>query len=534
MKHNHNLFTPETVDEHIEQLAHMHPAEQSTPDARLVATLRRVYRPKLSSQDRRSLEYIKQRIDNLRDHSSTLPHNTTHTLPVIRPLSKRYRLYSTLAATLLIGLIIGSWLAIMHLVYPNLTHPGAGTPTPVPPSASRDNLYIADGHTISKIRSSDGSRLWQRPLNMNNTTPLLTSEQGIIYLWTPTDAYAFSAGSGSQLWHFTPPDGSILTVTSGLVYTNNQSTANFTVYNGQNGLLTWSEHTLYIRAIHIINDVLYAKTTQNSLFAFAAQSGKLLWHFDEAQNPTPGSTWPFQVINNRIYDTAANHLYVLDASGQYLWTNTIKPDEHITTIHIANGGIYLGSTPAAPDPAATADTSSNTVYAFDQDGQGLWNVEGYTLSPSLPPGFGIVFAYSAHQPDNPRSGGLEAIDASSGNQLWRMNDQCTGNTCNTSVIGTVNEQLYALANGQLISIDIQSGQQQTAHPTNIFTSQQSLVKNGIAYLLASNTNDPANTATPNQPSTHTQEITAINLQIGITLWHYPLPGPNPPAITISP
>src|SRR5260370_35675417 len=150
MASNHEYFTSGQVDEQIEQLQQAGVLDGSTDEAQLVNLLRRYYRVSLAAEDRAALEHARQRITGKEGDVDTLdddaPVVTIHPAgPATRQRSTRLmRILSGLAAIILVGMLIGSWLVVTHLV---------GAPPVLSPVGTRD-LYIIHNETAYRLAAT--------------------------------------------------------------------------------------------------------------------------------------------------------------------------------------------------------------------------------------------------------------------------------------------------------------------------------------------------------------------------------------------
>jgi len=127
MTDNNQPFRPTTVDEQIEQLIGSENHEQDARfDAQLIQTFQHIYRPNVSAEDRASLARARQRITNQRAalppparETYVSPFQTMKSTAIPNTLSFKqrrpsWRLLSMLAAVLVIGLVVGSWIIVTH------------------------------------------------------------------------------------------------------------------------------------------------------------------------------------------------------------------------------------------------------------------------------------------------------------------------------------------------------------------------------------------------------------------------------------
>ena len=173
-------FTPETVDEQIEQLSRVptqrtHPADRG--DASLVQTLRRIYHVPLSDADRTSLERAWQRIvdgrtsDTTPDHENTLQGQRDGSGSLQKNAEQRkrstiVRILSSLAAVIIVGALVGSWVLVTHLAVhhqttqtePRVATMRSGEPLTTIQMVDQQNGWALT--TTSILQTRDGGVHW--------------------------------------------------------------------------------------------------------------------------------------------------------------------------------------------------------------------------------------------------------------------------------------------------------------------------------------------------------------------------------------
>jgi hypothetical protein len=156
MTDNEQLFRPETVDEQIEQFATSEAHGQGASfDVQFVQTLQHIYQSDVSAEDRTSLARAKQRIANKKaalhppsapGETNVVPFQSTRSAVMQITLSSNqrkpstlWRTFNMLAAVLVIGLVVGSWIAVTHLAKQQ-TQTWQSVNTPVPGGKA---LYVS-------------------------------------------------------------------------------------------------------------------------------------------------------------------------------------------------------------------------------------------------------------------------------------------------------------------------------------------------------------------------------------------------------
>ncbi len=132
---SHDEFTPDTVDQRLEQLSGISP-RQAVPadrdDAALIQALRRIYHVSLSEADRASLEHARQRIAAARMSDRRAARQAVPQIqrgrggPLVPDMEQRkrstvMRTLTSLAAALVVAVLVGSWFLVIHTTV-NMKH----------------------------------------------------------------------------------------------------------------------------------------------------------------------------------------------------------------------------------------------------------------------------------------------------------------------------------------------------------------------------------------------------------------------------
>src|ERR1700674_151969 len=291
MSSNNEYFTSERVDEQIEQLHQPGILDESTGEANLIQALQRYYSVPLIAEDRTVLEHARQRITGKQRDGDTFAEiapvvTFDPASPIARPRGTRFmRLVSGLAAVILVGVLVGSWLVVTHMV---------GT-SPTVTSGGPSDLYSIHNGTAYRIDGSSGKVIWQRRLATSKqpdprvgSSAYLQVVNRVIYAVLDFDIYALNASTGEQIWH--------------VANHTNKSYFWFVVDNGR----------------------LYLYSLDSTFSALNAADGSALWH-----NTTFSTEngYGFSVRNGNLYtqNSVANpgdqKLYTLDgATGRVRWS----------------------------------------------------------------------------------------------------------------------------------------------------------------------------------------------------------------------
>src|SRR5260370_26798378 len=326
MAPNHEYFTSRQVDERIEQLQQAGVLDGSTDEAQLVNLLRRYYQVPLAAEDRAALEHARQRITGKEGDVDVLdvdaPVVTIQPAgPVTRPRGARLmRILSGLAAVILVGMLIGSWLVVTHLV---------GAPPGLSPVGPKD-LYIIHNETAYRLDGSSGKVIWQDRLSTRKQpdsgmgrNAYLQVINGVVYAVLDFDIYALDARNGEQIWHVTNH--------------SNNSYFWFVVDNGR----------------------LYLYSLDSTFSALNAANGSELWHNTTFKTE---HGYGFSVRKGNLYtqNSAADRLYTLDgATGKVRWSAPLTQGSLIDSPVVENGVVYV--------------SAGTLFYALkEQNGEKIW------------------------------------------------------------------------------------------------------------------------------------------------------------------
>jgi photosystem II stability/assembly factor-like uncharacterized protein len=187
-----NEFAPDTIDEQIEHLSRVpsqrtHSADRN--DASLVQVLRRIYQVPLSEADRTSLEHARQRIVDGRTSDKTLDHENTlqgqrdgsgflQRNAEQRKRSTIVRVLSSLAAVIIVGALVGSWVLVTHLA---VHHQTTLTATPatkhLPTPIVTASPTVSTNQVIPSIQMFDATTGWA----LTDQAVLRTTDGGVAW-----------------------------------------------------------------------------------------------------------------------------------------------------------------------------------------------------------------------------------------------------------------------------------------------------------------------------------------------------------------
>ena len=359
-----------------------------------------------------------------------------------------------------------------------------------------------------------------------DVTPMVDAN-GILYYIAHTTLYAFQDRSGTLLWHYTNPalDHDTPVVSDGRVYmdmdivnSSNGDQSGVWVYalSGDTGQLLWrtqisiNQPEINPTEPQVIGGIVYAQSSGvssgSSLYALRASDGRVLWSEDpssDGESPTlMFATSQIAYIN--AYSSNANDVAARRASdGALLWHHTF-PSCVASSEPAVNGTIYI----------STDCTGRGGLDAFQAEtGKLFWHV-------SLPDGLvtaiptnTVVYIDDAANP-SPGTDHFFAVDASTGQILWRRDIPQERVAANTRIWAANDNAVYATMNGVWYALAARDGEQiwkfssssyYGIDPVQPFYMQSWLLSPTLVYV-------PAN-----------QQLNAFEASTGKLRWNFGLP-----------
>jgi outer membrane protein assembly factor BamB len=546
MASNHEYFTSRHVDEQIEQLQQAGVLDGSTDEAQLVNLLRRYYRVPLAAEDRAALEHARQRITGKESDGDTLddaPVVTIHSAgPATRPRGTRLmRFLSGLAAVILVGMLIGSWLVVTHLV---------GTPPGLAPVGPKD-LYTIHNETAYRLDGSSGKVVWQDRLSTRKqpdarvgSNAYLQVINGVVYAVLDFDIYALDARNGEQIWHVTNHSNNSyfwFVVDNGRLYLYSLDST-FSALNAANGSELWHNTTFKTEngyGFSVRNGNLY---TQNSaadqLYTLDGATGKVRW----SVLLTQGSLIDSPVVENGVvYVSAGTLFYALkEQNGEKIWEQPV-PTAGTFDTYLAGGILYVNG----PASMIESSTDVRNIFALNaRTGRILWSAGPGYNTLNIPITDGLLLAAREHNGIYSIAG----LDPQTGKAAWQAPFQCAVSqfdrwlypACSVLWAEVINGKLYLLESAgppqnksvyTLKSFDPGTGQLLSEHPLTIEQDNPIAVgaSNGFLYLQI-NVPRIANTI-----SYFDYVFAAYRLSDGAIAWRHAMPPfPAPTSANTAP
>ena len=545
MESGHGYFTAEQIDEQIDQLGRANTAGEANDESHLVHALRRYHSPSLLAEDRAALERARQRIaGTVRDTGTFDDQVPLATIPPAHPVARTHggrfvRLLGGLAAVLLVGILLGSWLVVTHMV---------STHTTVIPEQPSD-LYVIHSDTAYRLDGKSGKVVWQRHLSTRRQpdpqvggSAYLQVVNHIVYAVLDFDIYAFDAATGKPIWHVTNHTGKSyfwFVVDNGRLYFYSLDNT-FSALNAATGSLLWHNTTFMTEngyGFSVRNGNLYTQNSGgNQIDTLDGATGRLRWSLPMPQGSLVGAPL---VENGVVYYSSGNILYAVhEQSGQRIWTQTVPAAAILAgayRVSAADSILYVNSFSGIME----SSTDIRNMFALDaRTGKLLWSAGPGYNTLNLPVTNGLLLAAREHNGVY----SLAGLNPRTGKVAWQVPFQCGiyhfGPTlvypeCSAVWTGVIGGKLYLLeSDGQpvhklvytLKSFDPATGQLLSEHPVAI--GQDSLIAigadNGLLYLRV-NVPRFANTIYYDD-----YVFVALRLSDGATAWSHAMPAFPPP------
>ncbi len=465
MQHD-EVFSPESIDEQIEQWASLSSSEVVPPEFEVIPRLSSLYQA-----DQQSTERVWQRLaQHLTKHDANV--QSTSKLSAAfpsrpeaeRPPRQRVSYLSKhtgsswltqVAAILVAALLVGSLLGVLSLMHTNHTTHIASMLLATPPGlyfnrlddVSRlnaqtrkviwhthlagqsriagklvligDTVYITSGGTLWALDASNGAMRWSRSFYGSGLS--LAMDKGLLYIdvfFGKMSLYTVNPNDGAITATYTPPQGgwNTPTVVDGVLY----YTVGPRLYAVQlsDEKLLWQQqvdtHSL-IEGLSVQNDIVYAQVMGGLdisspgpvglIVAFDARSGHKLW-----QSPAdPRGVRIVSITDKMLYVATFNALLAYDVHiHKLLWQQPFNAGQML----LASGMLYLGNYTSGTDHAGFAALNATTgklVWQKTNDSGGgalLADVHDGIVYGTFWTGQGV--------------GTIYALNASTGSQLWTM------------------------------------------------------------------------------------------------------------------
>lgn len=463
MTSNNEYFDPEQVDEQIE---HLHNTLQArTPEAHLVEALHQTYRVPLAQEDRAALGRARQRIQaNLEDSEipDLIPQLGNIGGPAPVPPTRRARLtrlLSGLAAVLVVGALLGSWLWVTHLAKPKVA---------TNPTAQGTGLYTIHSGVAYRIDGRTGAVVWQQPVPTKKLvdynhggSATIRVANGVVYAMLDFDIYALDASSGKQLWHVLNNSNKEyfdIVVDSARVYLFSLDNT-FSALSARTGAELWHNTTFTTEngyGFSVSDGTLFTPDSgtgisSQKLVALDAASGRMRW-----SHPLPDTSLQHSplVANGITYFSSGSTLYAVnEQSGQEVWQKQLSSGD-LSNMSYADAILYVsGNGPGW----FSFSMSTEHIFALEAaSGQLLWTSDaGYALF-QVPITHGLLQSWWMDKSDY----GISGMDTHTGKVVWRTPFGCNGTVANVESLKDIRPSCSAwwtqIVDGTLYVVETES------------------------------------------------------------------------------
>ena len=483
MKHN-DEFVPETLEEQIDQFAYSLNEEPLSSNAQIIQELHAYYK-----EDQHSIERMWERLaPYATKHESTIVSASDQSeilnaifeerlrskKPARKPRRHSARWKGTphlalIAAVFCTSLIIGSLLFVFQMVHS--VHTGSYT-------SPFNSLYISRGGEISRIDLQTRKTIWHTVVPKSDPGDIgnLVVFQGTVYLSLTSYIYALNTSDGYIRWSDKISSyGFPLNFVDDLLYVHTALHQEAAIYalnslDGKieatymrpnefpggsamvNGILysatptdlyaitltnqhvVWHQHYYFgssprifpIEVREVKNGIVYVQATVHTskkiyqiIMAFDATTGKKLWQLNNAGI--------LATTDNTVYTTEDQHvltssalLNAIDAhTGKVLWHQSINPPK----IQTASDWYIVMEIPSNSDTFYVSYENISSLLGGiialkASNGTQLWqaNVNGKIADSPLNVQNGIIYTATYAN----KSSTIDALKASDGSRLWQM------------------------------------------------------------------------------------------------------------------
>jgi outer membrane protein assembly factor BamB len=561
MTPDNEYFTSDQIDEQIEHLHQQNTSHEQTAEAQLVDMLQRHHRVSLVPEDRAALAHARQRIldglghNALSDHTS-LPVRGSEIRQIAHPQRvRRARFLSSLAAVLVVGVLLGSWLLVTHMA--TSSRPASGT-------VQKKSLYTIHSSIAYRLDGITGKVIWQHSVPTKKQSDpnyggiaSLQVINAVVYAVLDFDIYALDARSGKQLWHITNTSQKAylsFDVDQERVYLFSADDT-FSALDATNGALLWHNTTFLQQnslEFHVLHGNLYTEISgpasgDQKLVALDSATGNVRWKYPLADGSLSG--FPF-VAHGVAYFSSGNILSAVnEQSGKTIWETSVSAVRGFEILFVENDILYTNGYTTYP-----FNRINEAIYALAaHTGHILWTSDPAFNAFRLPITGGLLLAWGQRN----GSYSIAGVDIRTGKAAWQVhltcnfisrgveNPQILNPSCSVSWSDVIQGKWYVLESDSqpqkgghgfqeintLKSFDPGTGHLLSEHPLE--SSQDNLeamgASNGLLYV---NIGVPrtANTI----PYTDTI-VVAYSLLDATQAWHYVLPPfPAPRGANTSP
>src|SRR5581483_615139 len=439
MTSNNEYFTPEQVDEQIEQLRRQSATHEQTGETQLVNMLQRHYHIPPVEEDQATLAHARQRILDNQPALDYEPQfvNIGATQPVARPKRARLtRLLSSIAAVLVVGTLVASWFTVTHL---DLAKPPIAST-----GSTQSNLYTIHSGIAYGIDGRTGKVIWQHPVptrkltnfNHGGSAQLLVAN-ATVYAMLDFDIYALDASNGNQRWHIInhgQKEYFYMVVDRARLYLFSLDNT-FSAFDAASGAQLWHNTTFTTEngyCFSVLNSNLYTQTSDpnsqaQKLYALDGATGKVRWSYPLLDGSLSA---PPLAANGMVYFSSGNILSAVDEqNGDKVWGKQMPNRGGLESLYVANDRLYVNGGSVIASLVGDIGTIDNTggtdkaIYALDaRNGRILWTSEPDFNAFQLPITNGLLLSQRQHNGNYSIAG----LNANTGKAIWQVPFACNG------------------------------------------------------------------------------------------------------------
>jgi outer membrane protein assembly factor BamB len=263
----------------------------------------------------------------------------------------------------------------------------------------------ASSRTLVAVRASDGHILWKAPIPNPDFT--IASDGVVVLAQAKADGlFALDAATGALRWRLDQPATDPVYVKDGIAVATIADAqgqgAHLAVYQEADGKPLWQ--LIYAALVGINNNAVYTSES-NEVLAYAARTGKELWHSEIA-----GSL--VGVNDQSVLVSGSRNVASLDpATGRTLWDVPVEFDGWKGIVQTPTL-VYGAHNDSIIALSITNGTSTTLSAEF----------AGYTVI-QITEIQGVVFAMLAGGPESSKPARVAALDGASGRVYWQRDIQ---------------------------------------------------------------------------------------------------------------
>ncbi|MBA2394444.1 MAG: PQQ-binding-like beta-propeller repeat protein, partial [Ktedonobacteraceae bacterium] len=338
MSEDKDFYLPEQIDEQVDALLQVqHMPDQ---DLRMAQDLRIILANADAEADAHSLQRVRQQ---LLQGAANIPsleliqrrkRERLTRMNKTQKIGPMARVFSTLAAALIVAALVGSMLIITHAAQQNKGAGSTITGAPKPPASQPQGIYTSDLDKVFRLNLQTHQAVWQQELpNVSKIIPVgnvvyvLQSSQ---YEEAVNNVIELDANSGKVLWQHAfaeknqlgVPDVTMvfaqnrLYLNWGTGMSNSYPDGKIYVLNASNGsLIAVYPHTF--GQTMDVGDGIFAVAYAN-VQVYNATTNKLLWQASMTGKSISQTVLSVKIVDNLLYVIFANNTELPGVGQSYI------------------------------------------------------------------------------------------------------------------------------------------------------------------------------------------------------------------------